>query len=70
MCQVQAILPEDEPGRVSQNFQTGSETGRMTCTRHVWITQWVYVDFAQGCVDFEQWLGTADGPRRCVHYAL
>jgi hypothetical protein len=35
MCQVQAILPMDEPGRVSQNFQTGSKTGRMTCTRHV-----------------------------------
>lgn len=28
MCQVQAILPMDKPGRVS-------ETGRMTCTRHV-----------------------------------
>jgi hypothetical protein len=35
MCQVQAILPQDEPGRVSQNFQTGSKTGRMACTRHV-----------------------------------
>jgi hypothetical protein len=29
------ILPENEPGRVSQNFQTGSKTGRMTSTQHV-----------------------------------